>query len=261
MPLIPLEVPFLPTDVVSLLLASVARIADDHAEIVGRRKTMLLALAEPVGADGGFWSWGRGRADSGPVVPLARIDFGLDDHQRAAIMDWALDAEADRDFRGRIHRQMGNATRVTTVRHDIFSAEEWAAEPFIRRMLRRGGWSSWLHSVRYSDRDTWSSLFLLRKNDRIEFGHHEAAIAHLVLDAIPWLHSTAEQTLPPKALIGLTPRQRTIMLMVLDGMPRKAIASRLDIAKDTVGDHLKAIYDRLGVGSSSQLAALFLRNR
>jgi DNA-binding CsgD family transcriptional regulator len=51
------------------------------------------------------------------------------------------------------------------------------------------------------------------------------------------------------------------MLMLLDGLARKTIAVRLSITEDTVGDHLKSIYAHFGVGSASQLAALFLRDR
>lgn len=256
-----METPHLPMDVAAVLLGSVARIADDHAEIAGRRKAMIKALADAIGADSGLWAWGRGWPDSSAVVPVAQIDVGFDDHHRTIIMDMGLDAELDREFRGRIRRQMGPSTHVTSITSDIFTPEEWAAEPFMRRMLRRAGWTSWLHSVRYGARDTWSNLLLLRNEGRPDFGPPEAAVAHLVLAVVPWLHSTVEESLPAEVLIGLTPRQRTVMLMMLDGLSRKAIASRLDISSDTVGDHIKAIYAQFGVGTSGQLAALFLRNR
>ena len=257
----PEEASRVPIRVAGRLVAAIAEIADVHAELAQRRRAVLTALAREVEADGGLWAWGRGWPDSSAVVPVAHIDFGMDQEQRTVIMDWGLDAEVDREFRGRIRAQMGVAKHVTTIRRDIFTAEEWEAIPFTRRMLRRGGWESWLHSVRYSDRDTWSNFLLLRAGGRAEFGPAEAAAVHLMLDGLPWLHSTAEEILPPEAFVGLTPRQRTVMLMILDGLSRKAVSGRLEIAEDTVGAHLKAIYAHFGVSTSGQLAALFLRNR
>jgi DNA-binding CsgD family transcriptional regulator len=131
----------------------------------------------------------------------------------------------------------------------------------MRQHLTRGGWSSWLHSVRYTHRDTWSNFFLLRGPAERDFDKHDTLVVHIVLSAISWLHSTAEETLPPEAFIDLTPRQRTVMLMLLDGLPRKLIASQLGISELTVGDHIKAIYAHFEVGTAGELAALFLRGR
>ena len=64
-----------------------------------------------------------------------------------------------------------------------------------------------------------------------------------------------------EAFAGLTPRQRLVMLMLLDGLARKTIALRLGISEDTVGDHIKSIYTHFKVNSAGELAAFFLRSR
>jgi DNA-binding CsgD family transcriptional regulator len=243
------------------LLAAVTGIADTHNGLAERRRAVLVALADEIQADCGVWSWGRGWPDSTNVVPVAVIDFGVNDRQRGVLMQWGLNAETDRTFRQPILKQMGSGRAATTRWQDIYTPDEWDAMPFMRSQLLLGGWSSWLHSVRYSDRDTWSNFFLLRGPGQTEFGASEAAIVDLVLAAIPWMHSTAEELLPPDALVGLTPRQKTVMLMLLEGLTRKAISRRLGITEDTVGDHVKSIYIHFQVGSVGQLAAQFLRGR
>lgn len=48
----------------------------------------------------------------------------------------------------------------------------------------------------------------------------------------------------PKQL--LTPRQREVLeLMLLEGLSHKAVAERLGIARQTVVNHVAAIYDKL----------------
>lgn len=251
----------LPAPAVSRLLAAVCEAADTHADLGLRRLALIQSLRDLLDADYAGWAWGRGWPDSGSVSPVAYISVGVDDVQRAMLMQWGFDLDADREFRGRIRRQMGQDLHATTIWQDIFSPDEWAARPHMGRLMDCGGWSSWLHTVRYSDRDTWSNLLLFRNAGKPDFGAHEKSIVELVLQSIPWLRSTALEYVPPESLAPLTSRQRTVMLMILDGLPRKTIALRLGISEETVGDHIKALYAQLGVNSSSELARLFLRGR
>jgi DNA-binding NarL/FixJ family response regulator len=49
---------------------------------------------------------------------------------------------------------------------------------------------------------------------------------------------------------GLTPRQLEVLDLLSQGKSRKMIASRLEIAQETVNDHIKDIYRRLEVNSA-----------
>ncbi|MEY3678702.1 MAG: hypothetical protein RI924_843 [Bacteroidota bacterium] len=58
------------------------------------------------------------------------------------------------------------------------------------------------------------------------------------------------------ALIGkLTPREKEIAQYIKDGLSYKEIALQLFISSRTVNQHLKHIYQKIGVNSRSQLAA------
>ena len=57
-------------------------------------------------------------------------------------------------------------------------------------------------------------------------------------------------------LTVLTDRQRELVDLALTGLSDKAIARRLAISDNTVGNHFRAIYERLGVTKRSQLIAL-----
>jgi DNA-binding NarL/FixJ family response regulator len=58
---------------------------------------------------------------------------------------------------------------------------------------------------------------------------------------------------------GLTERERHVSKLVAQGLPNAAIAARLYLSTYTIQDHLKAIFEKLGVSNRGQLVArLFL---
>lgn len=60
---------------------------------------------------------------------------------------------------------------------------------------------------------------------------------------------------------GLTPRERQLARLLLDGLPNTEIAQRLYISTYTVRDHVKAVLDKLGVHSKRELIASILSQR
>lgn len=64
----------------------------------------------------------------------------------------------------------------------------------------------------------------------------------------------------PKDARPLTTRQRDVTRLVAAGWSNAEIARRLGISDQTVKNHLKAIFERLGVASRLQLAAYVHRH-
>jgi DNA-binding NarL/FixJ family response regulator len=51
----------------------------------------------------------------------------------------------------------------------------------------------------------------------------------------------------PDPLAGISPREREVFALLLDGLPNKVIAQRLGISEKTVKTHLTNIFRRIGV--------------
>lgn len=60
---------------------------------------------------------------------------------------------------------------------------------------------------------------------------------------------------------GLTERERRVARLVARGLSTAAIGGRLHLSPYTVQDHLKAIFDKTGVGTRSELVALLFLSR
>jgi DNA-binding CsgD family transcriptional regulator/GAF domain-containing protein len=65
--------------------------------------------------------------------------------------------------------------------------------------------------------------------------------------------------IPPHRLAGLTPRERDVATLVVDGLTDREIAARLSLSRHTVGQHTGQIYRKLAVRSRAELIALLLR--
>jgi DNA-binding NarL/FixJ family response regulator len=56
----------------------------------------------------------------------------------------------------------------------------------------------------------------------------------------------------PDPLAGISPREREVFGLLLDGMPNKLIARRLEISEKTVKSHLTSIFRAIGVNDRVQ---------
>ena len=71
------------------------------------------------------------------------------------------------------------------------------------------------------------------------------------------VESAKPAELAPMILLayGLTTREAEVAQLALQGRPTKAVARELRISENTVEDHLKAIFTKVGVGSRGELTA------
>jgi DNA-binding CsgD family transcriptional regulator len=73
----------------------------------------------------------------------------------------------------------------------------------------------------------------------------------------------APAALSPRAVIAqfgaeLTPREREIVVLVLEGHPSATIAKRLGIGRGTVKNHRRRLYDKLDITTERELFLHYL---
>lgn len=57
----------------------------------------------------------------------------------------------------------------------------------------------------------------------------------------------------------LTPTEREVLVLTSRGLPRKTIGRDMGITENTVNDHLKAIFDKMGVHNRMQAVVKAMR--
>ena len=77
-----------------------------------------------------------------------------------------------------------------------------------------------------------------------------------------WLHPQAQRQMldwmrrPPSGIDALTARERTVLLLLAEGLSNKLIARRLDLTEGTVKGYVSQVLDKLGVSDRTQAALL-----
>ncbi len=109
--------------------------------------------------------------------------------------------------------------------------------------------------------DAGAAGYLLKdaEPDELERAVRAAARGDVPLDpkAARALLSARTETSPADELSG---REREVLLMVVEGLPNKLIARRLEISEKTVKAHLTNVFRRLGVTDRTQAALWAERN-
>jgi DNA-binding NarL/FixJ family response regulator len=70
--------------------------------------------------------------------------------------------------------------------------------------------------------------------------------------ATPVRASRSQPSADDRLLEQLTPRERTVLALVADGLPNREIAQELAISEHTVKFHLASVFGKLGVSSRTE---------
>jgi DNA-binding NarL/FixJ family response regulator len=92
-----------------------------------------------------------------------------------------------------------------------------------------------------------------------------AAIRAASRDEAPLAPRAAAELLADRAArppaVDLTPREREVLALVIQGMANKQVARRLGISEKTVKGHLTNLFQRIGVADRTQAALWAERNK
>lgn len=84
-----------------------------------------------------------------------------------------------------------------------------------------------------------------------------AAVAEGAQRGLDLRRDTAERSELRSRLAQLTPRERQVLELVVEGLPNKKIAARFQIAEKTIKVHRARVMEKMGAGSLAELVRLY----
>jgi DNA-binding CsgD family transcriptional regulator len=237
------------------LLSSVASLS---CCIDDRRRTLVAGISDLVGAD--VWIWIHTRSNSAEMRPSGFhiLDGGWrDDAERSAFLGAMYDPQLSRAVNSTLLR----SEHTTATREQFLPEDDPDRAPVLDWWTRSTGMRECIASVFPIMPEVYSAVGLHRRVGKPPFTSIQRDMVHLILSKVDWLHKDGHDVpANDERLLKLSPREREVLLYLLEGDSRKQIAQRLGLSHHTIADHMKAIYKHFDVNSRAELLALFMRS-
>ncbi len=140
-------------------------------------------------------------------------------------------------------------------REDYIDDSTWDA---IGRFWRETGLNHAILCIYPLPTPSFSGVGFHRRMEKPAFSVRDRSIVELIFDQVGWLHRHGMNEPAGEIVVGLSPRERQVLLFLLDGRNKKQIASLFKISEHTVGDYMKSIFKHFDVHSQSELQAFFM---
>jgi DNA-binding CsgD family transcriptional regulator len=226
------------------------------ANLIERKRDLIEEVADWLDIDVYIWTTSAANPSKpGDVITTCMIDGGWRDGRQQAMAFEALTSEALSAWQKPFLDAISAGQYLTTTRQEMISDEQWATAG---ADWRRTGLEHMLIVVYPLSKSSFSAIGLHRVSDKPDFSPREKTIVGTIFKQIDWLHRHGENEAAKPQVMGLTPRLRQVLTLLLAGDAKKHIASKLAISEHTVGDYVKDIYRHFAVNSRGELQAYFL---
>ncbi len=225
------------------------------------RKRMLCAgLARLIDAD--FWDWSMFRLSSEVpyiVEPIRLIDGDFREQVESPENSQLVADEVPPDSK---RPQIKYLTQLdTTVLSAIQSLLSQPNTDQFGQTCFANGSPQVLASVFPSSHEIYSVIRLQRRGARTAFSERERMIVHVLFQQVDWLHRDGGEVETREVSVELTPRERQIVNLLLNGESRDSIAAQLGLSRYTINAYFRDIYRHFGVSARTELMARFIRGR
>lgn len=218
------------------------------------KQRLMRGVCELLDADAWLWRVARVDGRSTKPIGLCVLHEGWTPRQYAAMLQ---DAEPG-SGKSVIDRAMIDLIRTGDVfakpRQDIIDDEPWYADASVERCYLDHGMDHTLfcgYPLNGSDLVSVQSFY--RAIGKPAYSLRDQRIAHTVIAEIGWLHRVGLPEDDGKGAQDLSPRLRSVLVLLLEGRSRNEIAELLSLSPHTVKDYIQAVYRHFEVTSQAKL--------
>jgi DNA-binding CsgD family transcriptional regulator len=240
---------------------TVVRLLADVAILQGglsaKKAALMEGLQKETGADGWLWSMTRVEQTTGTPICVGLMHAGLTDAQLTGWLE-ASQTSCPPPEDAPLWKLVKAGKHFTRTRQQVVPDSQWYSHPAIQTHRLRHGIDHFLYSIYPLDGPSLvSAVGLFRYQGRPPFADRESRIAHIVLSEVQWLHYAELPGDRGRKAPQLSPRQRVVLILLVEARDKDEIARLLHISPHTVKDHMKAIYELFGVSSQLELIRRF----
>lgn len=247
-------IPFPQVAAIVRLLGNVAGMTED---LPARKRVLMDGLARMVDADGWLWSATQVIKEQERPVSVGVLYAGITEEQFNGWLEASQVAREQPPEDGPLTEIMNEGKHFTRTRREVVPDDVWYNHPTVKKYRLNLGIDHFLYSIYPLGPDTCSAIGLFRRVGREPFSDLERCICHVIVANIEWLHQASFPDREGRECVDLSPRQRTVLIHLLNGKPRNEIAKLLHLSSETIKSHARSVYRHFGVESRVQLMRQF----
>lgn len=248
----------IPQDEVVRIVRLLGRIAGMQTALPERKHALMTDLSEMLDADGWLWSATQVIREKHQPVSAGVIYGGLSNTEFGGLLEAAQMASPQPPENAPLTALVGKGKHFTRTRQQVVPDEIWYSHPSIRQYWLNCGIDHFLYSIYPLGETQCSAIGFFRRVGRNPFTDLQRRICHIVISNVDWLHESMFPYPDNRKCVSLTPRQRMILVHLLDGKGRDEIAAMLHLSPETVKTHTRNIYQHFSVASQVELMRRFL---
>jgi DNA-binding CsgD family transcriptional regulator len=230
--------------------------------VADRRKSVSSSICQLIDAD--VWLWFTGVVNqelNGDSMVTSFVDGGFENEpERAEFFRVIIHPELVAVVTKPLAEAMASQKIITCRRVQLLSDACWDESP-VAMIWNHLGFSDFIISAFPVGKDCYSALGFHRRVRRPRFTEEDTRLVNILSHCLTWLHHAVP---PPQAtshVLQLSPRERQVLMFLIDGDSRKQVASKLGISEHTVSDYLKAVYAKFSVNSRAELLSKFISTK
>lgn len=240
---------------------AIVRLLGDVAILNGdptlKRRRLMEGLNHLVGADGWLWSMTCVDVEAKTPICVNLLHGGLSPEQIAGWVESSQEQVVPLPEHRPITELFIQGEHFTRTRDQVVPDEVWYNHPTVRAYRLNLGIDHFLYSIYPLDASTVSAIGLYRHVGRASFTPVQRRLTHIVLSEVKWLHEAGLPQDEGRSVPQLSPRLRTVLVLMLEGHDRKRIASLLGISPYTAAEYMRAVYRHFKVSSQLELIRRF----
>jgi DNA-binding CsgD family transcriptional regulator len=226
--------------------------------LAAKKQELMSGLQKLTDADGWLWSMTKVDLQTATPICVGLMHDGLTDEQLTGWLVASQTPSCPPPEDAPMFELSRAGKHFTRTRQQVVSDDHWYSHPAVQQHRLACGIDHFLYSIYpLGQPEVLSAIGLFRRRGRKSFSQREARMTHIILSEVRWLHYAHLPGDPMRKVPQLTPRQRVVLVMLIQARNRNEIARMLHISPHTVKDHMKAIYELFEVSSQLELIRRF----
>jgi len=230
--------------------------------LVERRSLLASKLSDLIDADVWLWFFGVYHPDGcGDSMVTSFVDGGFtSESERSEFFRVIINPELVAIVNAPISQSLLANRSIVCSRNQLITVDRFN-ELAVSSLWRALGFNDFIIAAFPIGPSNYSAAGFHRRIGKPDFTDREIMVVRLVASNVDWMHVECAPVAASEEVLMLSPRERHVIVYLIQGDSRKEVARKLGLSEHTVGDYLKEIYRKFEVNSRAELLSKFIQSQ